>query len=251
MGFRQQTRRFTTTFSEGPQSLVDDMNDYFSTRRLVYQNGDMVVPESTAYAGAFSIRLVYGRITGSDDAEHGLLLEARLFKTDQFIGGQTAQEKFNAVFEAGEALVPVDLFDVTNPHTNESTGDEILAIFAITDRDSPFADGMAGDGRSVYIAQADQNIPGNLTRRALLFDVVGEQLDDNIRMENMDLNTQWDNGERSFAVYDIATGAYVGCPSCLGTAALVTETPPPPPPPPVDCPFIEQVSQTPVQQVLR
>lgn len=224
MAFTQMIQTFRTDLNRKADQLVAQFNAVFNVAdNHVIQDVAYSRLQSTARAGDLHLRVAYGVSTVT-----GMRYLARLYVTS---GVQTAQDAFNADFEAGFAAVPLFILDVSDHENVKNSRDQILVIFAITNRGVAIGNGLIGHQQAVFIAEPVGDILPGATGNCAMYDANGEQVATGIPVVNMSTINPIVAGERILAVYDICTGGYMTLPSCCGAAPLATTTSSSTPPP--------------------
>lgn len=253
MAVSQLVASFKTSLDESPESLVARAESAFAGKRAILQDitaswgglgGGANGAGTGGSNGGLVVRILYLDSTGTDRVGH--VLKFALYTTDIVAGGSTAQEKFNDAFAAGTfERVPLRVLDITNPAGARSGVESLLAVFACTECDADAAGiGTMGDDVGPFVADPFKFIPAGGQDDAEILDTEAVQVDPVYDIFNAGTDL-WAGGDRSFAIYDMTTGEYIGCAACCGSDLLDVQDYPTTTSPPVPCVSEEVPSVTP------
>lgn len=217
MAFTQHLATFSAPLNRDARSIVTQFTAFFSaTSTAIIQDVEYTRLQSPYGANDLHLRVAYGISTLA-----GLSYEMRYYATTD---AQTAQDAFNADFEAGLCAVPVHVLDVTDHEVAMSARDQFLVILADTDRGvDAEGNGLVGDAMAVFVAEPLGNIAAGAVGAARIYDANGVIVANSHNVRNIDSH-QWVLGERNFIIYDLQSGGYIGIPSCCGASALTPQT---------------------------
>jgi len=219
MPYTQRVISFSTPLNRSIDQLVTDFNAFFAGDQVQFQDADFSRPQGPSGGGVTTLRVLYAESTV------GLELESVLFVTDQFSGGQKAQEKFNTYYDpagGNNCRVPIKVIDITNHELANGNPDTLFVVNAVTDRAGQL--GMLGHDKSVYIAEANANIVAGASGAATIFDSNGNQLSAGTTVTNGS-SFAWQSGERSYVLFDPTTGELVTLATCNGAPSVLAPDP--------------------------